>query len=165
VDRFWSKVKAGSADDCWLWQGSTSGSKNHQYGQFTLSGGLTQRLLGAHVFAYELAHGWLSADGQKVCHRCDNPPCCNPGHLFLGDHTANMRDAASKGRLSVPRPGAQSLTAEQVHEVRELVWSGALQKDVAERYGVSLTLITLLMKGNRRQYDAPLQPRLVRRAS
>lgn len=51
----------------------------------------------AHRRAFELTHGPLEA-GVHVLHACDNPPCCNPAHLFPGDQTLNMRDMVAKGR-------------------------------------------------------------------
>ena len=99
LPRFWAKVRIAGPDECWPWMASTSGSKNHQYGQFTLNDAGRQRHVGAHIFAFESEHGWGSADGFEVCHSCDAPECCNPRHLFRGDHFANMQDASAKGRL------------------------------------------------------------------
>lgn len=98
LDRFWSRVRQGSDGECWEWTGARSGLG---YGFFGLPHplGVGSVQVRAHRFAYETATG-NSADGLNVCHRCDNPPCCNPAHLFLGTQSDNMRDAANKNRWS-----------------------------------------------------------------
>ena len=92
-ERFWAKVDRASSDACWPWL-ATHG--RFGYGEFKV-GGRSGRSVKAHRVAWELTHGPIS-DGLFVLHRCDNPPCCNPGHLFLGTHADNMRDMAQKGR-------------------------------------------------------------------
>lgn len=75
---------------CWLWQGApTSGG----YGRFWFDG--VRKL--AHRAAYEIFKGDIPED-MCVCHKCDNPLCVNPKHLFLGTHSDNMRDMGNKGR-------------------------------------------------------------------
>jgi hypothetical protein len=75
-ERFWAKVdKSGGPSACWLWTAST----NKGYGQLEIDG----RPEGAHRIAYKLSIGPIP-NGLSVCHSCDNPPCCNPSHLFLG---------------------------------------------------------------------------------
>jgi hypothetical protein len=91
--RFWSKVVIKTPEECWEWQAS----KNcHGYGRFNLEG-RAHGARGAHVVAWMLTHGPVP-DGLCVLHRCDNPGCVNPNHLFLGTHTDNMRDMVNKNR-------------------------------------------------------------------
>jgi hypothetical protein len=90
MKRFWDKVRMGLPDECWEWRASTN---SYGYGKF----GIVGRVLGAHRIAWELSHGPVP-EGQCVLHRCDNPPCCNPAHLFLGTQADNMRDCKAKGR-------------------------------------------------------------------
>ena len=91
--RFWRMVE-WSADGCWLWRG-TRGELG--YGRFRLSVPV-RRSINASRMAWILVHGPIPSD-LYVCHRCDNPTCVNPAHLFLGTQYDNMRDASRKGRL------------------------------------------------------------------
>lgn len=101
LDRFWSKVdRSAGIDSCWTWTASrTPGG----YGSFRGPGGRRSgRLLKAHRLAYVLGQGRpidLKVSDQ-VCHHCDNPPCCNPAHLYLGDIATNTADRMSRGRQS-----------------------------------------------------------------
>jgi hypothetical protein len=93
VERFWSQVdKSAGPDACWPWTGSRSDSG---YGSF----GLARKQIGSHRQSYLLTFGPIP-DGLWVLHRCDNPPCCNPAHLFLGTPGNNTQDALNKGRLT-----------------------------------------------------------------
>src|SRR5690348_16844605 len=72
---FWSRVDRRSPGECWVW---TRGRLKAGYGQLTVGG----KCRTAHRIAWELTNGPIP-DGLSVLHRCDNPPCCNPAHLFL----------------------------------------------------------------------------------
>lgn len=114
--RFWSKVdKSG---ECWLWK-SSRGPKG--YGQFTVKRGSNPVL--THRLAWELTSGPIEG-GLFVLHRCDNPPCCNPEHLFLGTNADNVRDMMSKGRHR--NQISQQAFCKRGHSLRpENVWVGA----------------------------------------
>jgi hypothetical protein len=88
---FWSRVdRTAGESGCWLWSGSLG------TGGYGLCGH-QKRVKRSHRIAWELTHGPIP-DGMVVCHRCDNPPCCNPAHLFLGTLADNVRDMVAKGR-------------------------------------------------------------------
>lgn len=125
--RFWPKVKIGEGDECWPWLG---GRFKNGYGSFYLDG----RAVGAHRVAYMLHHGG-ALPTRFTCHRCDNPRCCNPAHLFQGSASANTQDAVRKGRHRTPngnhgnqRRGEQhgnaKLTDQQVREIRAKARAG-----------------------------------------
>ena len=89
IERFWSYVDTSGGDDaCWLWKGQI----NHNgYGLFSIKGKKTI----ASRMAAIIALGPLP-EGRIVCHHCDNPPCCNPNHLYFGTARDNMRDAIER---------------------------------------------------------------------
>lgn len=95
----WKKIDKRGADECWPWIGST----HRGYGAFRLEG----RYYKAHRIVYSLEREPidLTAPGDRyqksfVLHTCDNPPCCNPKHLYLGDIRDNMRDKVQRNRCS-----------------------------------------------------------------
>jgi len=69
------------------------------------------KLRKTHRFAYELKHGAIPR-GMYVCHTCDNPPCCNPDHLFLGTQQDNMKDRKQKNRTNW-KPGINTIRKQQ----------------------------------------------------
>lgn len=102
----WSRL-AHLENGCWVWTGHTV---PFGYGTLRAEG----KLHPTHRLAWELTHGPIP-DGLCVLHRCDNPPCCNPSHLFLGTHSDNMKDCVSKNRIAKGESvGRHKLTHEQV---------------------------------------------------
>lgn len=126
--RFWTKVQKGADNECWPWQSSIS----RGYGMIAGWG----RPQYAHRIAYALVRGDIPLGGH-VLHECDNPVCCNPKHLFLGDQLANMRDRNAKGRANWARgerAGHAKLTEAQALEIYN---AKGLFREIAEKYGVN----------------------------
>lgn len=122
---------------CWEWSGTRN---EYGYGTLSVAGKRT------------LAHRWFwdrlcsPAGDSHVLHRCDNPPCVNPAHLFLGTHTDNLRDMWAKGRARPGRSvgvahGRAKLTAQQAVEIRRRCAAGEQQRALALEYGVTQTVI------------------------
>lgn len=102
-ERFWAKVdRSGGPDGCWIW---TARTDSGGYGSIN-EGGKKSKHLKAHRVSYQLAYGDFD-ESLDICHRCDNPPCVNPAHLFAGTTTDNMRDAMRKGRYRNPTADAR----------------------------------------------------------
>jgi hypothetical protein len=133
---FWDRVPHGlPADVCWEWTGP-----RHAFGYGR------QHHLCAHRMMYEHVHGPIP-DGLFVCHTCDNPPCVNPAHLFLGTPADNMQDMARKGRS---RPGRAKLTAEDVEAIRSASARGDSRQELGQRFAVTPDHIGQIVRGTRR---------------
>lgn len=127
--RFWRKVE--KSDGCWLWRGARNQSG---YGHLKVAG----EWWIAHRRAWVLAGHELPAD-RDLCHRCDNPACVRPNHMFVGTRADNMRDAKAKGRTaSGERHGRSRLSAEVVRELRRVRNAdGLTYKALGARFGIS----------------------------
>jgi hypothetical protein len=139
VARFWAKVdKTG---ECWVW---TKGRQTKGYGQFVNQ----YHWHLAHRFAWEVTHGPIP-EGLQVCHRCDNPPCCNPAHLFLGTIADNMADKIRKGRQP------SKITADQVLIIRARYANAPKKRGVgtqlAREFGVTHAQISNIIHRKRWQ--------------
>jgi hypothetical protein len=160
VTRFWSKVQRGAPDECWPWTGTfLKGSRpNLRYGNLGLDGGVGSRKYQyrAHRFAWMLANGAIP-DGMNVLHRCDNPKCCNPSHLFIGTQRDNIDDQLAKGRwLRGERAGRAKLTEADVMYIRQSTESDS---DLGRRYGVYPTTINAARIGKKWAHLPGARPR------
>lgn len=137
-ERFWQKVVRGKDDECWPWTGTSYGG----YGKLTSE----QRVQWAHRVSWELANGPVPP-GLFVCHRCDNPPCVNPGHLFLGTNQDNMDDMQSKGREARgERMGSAKLTDSDVIDIRTLRGLVKSNAELASWYGIKTKTVGQILR-------------------
>lgn len=138
--RFWAKVSKG--EGCWIWTGGTASSG---HGKFAVS---QARRIGAHSYSLELALGYPAPPGTECCHRCDNPPCVNPAHLYFGTRLQNVRDAWERGRVQVgeDRPSAK-LREVQVVQLREEYARGSDVDELAAAYGIAVSTIRGIVLG------------------
>lgn len=143
--------KSVGEDACWPWIGGHNG---RGYGRFGMGGrGAKQDY--AHRVAWLFANGPIP-DGMHVCHRCDNPPCCNPRHLFLGTVRDNALDKGAKGRHHVTidpgmvrgerNPNA-TIGWEQVRAIRRMHADGAPKKRLARIFGIGRTTVGHIIAG------------------
>lgn len=133
AERLWSRVTR--TDDCWTWDGYTTDAGYGQIGRGLKSEGLAL----THRVAWETTHGAIPT-GLGVLHRCDNPPCVRPDHLFLGTPADNSQDMAAKGRGGSAKGPAHSnarLTTVEVEQIRDLDAAGCDRKWIAQQYAIT----------------------------
>lgn len=151
--RFLAKFQQLGPDECWPWLAARLPKGYGVLGR----GGRERGNVYAHRFAYEHFVGPIP-EGAFVCHRCDNPPCVNPAHLFLGDAAANTADKVSKGRH--PRGetavGAK-ISAADVDAIRaRYANGGTTHAELAREYGLARNTVTqILLRYTWDHDDAP----------
>lgn len=147
VPRFWAKVDKRGPDECWEWKASKFyNGYGHFY--FIRANGKSDQL--SHHYAWELHFGEIPR-GYHVLHRCDNPGCVNPKHLFLGTHQDNMKDMDKKGRrknirgISCPW---SKLKETDILEIRNIYATQPIaMKEIAKRYNVTEPTIHSIIHG------------------
>lgn len=156
-DRFTSKISP-QPSGCWHWTGTMNA---YGYGMFSVG----KRNYAAHRYAFQLANG-IDPAGFCVCHRCDNPPCVNPAHLFLGTTQDNIADKLSKGRQRGPAAGVEHfsklrpegvkrgsqlpqarLSENDVRRIRELYSNGQTQTSIAAEFGICASNVGKIVRG------------------
>jgi predicted XRE-type DNA-binding protein len=129
---------------CWEWTGNRA---KNGYGRVYVPKDMADcRLMYVHILSYLLFHRLGDTGGLAVCHRCDNPPCFRPGHLFLGTVSDNNSDMKMKGRHAYgERTGNSILTSVQVRKIRKLLKTTSLtQKEIGKIMGISQSHVSYI---------------------
>lgn len=136
VERFFDKVE--KTDTCWIWKGN----KFHfGHGQFSIGSRWdnSNKSIPAHRFSWEIHNGKIP-DKFCVLHKCDNPPCVNPDHLFLGTRFDNNKDMVKKGRAFHTNGtinGMHKLSDSNVINIRNLFKNGLNQREISRKFNIS----------------------------
>ncbi len=140
--RFQEKVDRRGSNECWEW---IAGRLLRGYGKFRI-GDFTYR---AHRVAFVIINGDTKL---QVLHHCNNPPCCNPKHLYAGTQKDNIQQCVAEGRYICgdfhgEKNNSAELTESDIHEIRRLYAGGWLQCEIAEEYGVHQSGISRICSG------------------
>lgn len=144
IDNLWSKIEVRDSNVCWEWRGARN---KHGYGITTIRN--KQHL--SHRIVWLHQHGVMNLS-MKVLHRCDNPPCCNPSHLFLGTQSDNVYDMIAKGRRrngisrTSAKKGEENYRAKvknsDVEKIRELRKMETPLKEIARQFGIHVATVS-----------------------
>ena len=147
-DRFLSRILfTENPNKCWLWGGSFD---KYGYGQFHLNASYKKKkTLKATRISYYI-HNNIDPLGLCVCHKCDNPKCCNPNHLFLGTNRENIKDRDLKSRQAKGEKAASSkLKESDIKDIREkYMTNGTSWRKLAREYGVHNRTIGKILHSN-----------------
>ena len=142
--RFWSKVDCKGEDECWLWIGCKNENSDGDYGRFSIN----YKMYLSHRISYFI-HYNKDPGSLLICHKCNNPPCINPKHLFLGNNSKNKKQSFSEGRSShkgILHPRAK-LQESDIKEIRNM--KGKLNyRDVAKIFNISPKSIHNIWSGH-----------------
>lgn len=162
MERYWAKVDKNGplwqGTPCWVW---TSACTKRGYGQLGVKMGVRHVKMYAHRIALLIAG--RMADGMESCHKCNNPPCVNPDHLYPGTHEQNMMQAWTEGLIPKPCPPIGELqwnarlTDSQVAQLRMQRAAGAKLIDLAAVWDCDFTTVSDICRGKtRRAAGGPL---------
>lgn len=152
--RFWDKVDIKSREECWEWMAAQNEAG---YGRFRLNG----ELAGPHRLIWAEVHHERIPKDRDVCHSCDNPPCINPKHLFVGSRSENMLDAVRKGRLYTGGldkgrkksiENTRKLDKRQTFQVLQRYYNGESLQSISRDFPISPTSISHIKNHDRKSY-------------
>jgi hypothetical protein len=121
-----------------------TGQNNGRYGQIEYK----RKTYLVHRVSYQLKKGAIP-DGMCVCHSCDTPLCINPDHLWLGTYSDNTQDMLKKNRGNFINRN-KKISDDQVNSIKYEISCDTSLSDIAKKYNVSRTLISLIKSGHRR---------------
>jgi hypothetical protein len=150
--KLFGRIKIGGPDECWEWMGARQESG---YGVITFD----RRQWKTHRISAALKFGARALDNKLACHHCDNPPCCNPAHLFLGTHLDNNQDRERKGRganrivaLLYPERMVHGvnhyrakLNPEKIRKIFKLRSEGYFMRAIGKIVGISASVVCLVL--------------------
>lgn len=139
-ERFWAKVS--KSPGCWEWQGAR---RPTGHGIFMGEG---RKAVPASRYSLELHLGRPAPEGTETCHRCDNPPCVNPRHLYFGTRQSNVDDAWARGLMPVGSQRASAkLHEDEVVSLRLAYAAGGDARSLARQYGIATPTLRQIVLG------------------
>jgi len=145
INTFWAHVEILGENDCWEWKAC-----KHKSG-YGIATGIHKRCEYAHRVSWEITNGEIPYK-MEVCHKCDNPSCVNPSHLFLGTHKENMNDRDAKGRNR--RWVGIKASYEVIKEIRTTHSKGGFtNREIARMFGFSQPYISRIVNNKQRVGD------------
>jgi hypothetical protein len=154
--RFWAKVSIKDEDSCWPWNGCKN---NTGYGSTSWHGkACTAHRLAAFLSGLvpTIAAPKCRKGGGFVLHSCDNKLCCNPAHMYLGTYAKNNLDAYSRNRRLIRHGAAHpntKLNTTDAETIRGLYQAGSRQVDLADKYAISQSLVSMIIRGKAYSHD------------
>jgi len=138
IERFWTKVSKRTHEECWNW---TAGINRDGYGKFWWN----NREIGAHRFSWIITNGNIP-EGKLVLHKCNNPGCVNPSHLYIGDGSDNMIDKSHSG-YKHKQLAQRCVSASDISTIKKLFFQGIKQDGIATRLGISQATVSNIIRG------------------
>lgn len=149
IARFWKYVTKPIGSECWGWIAKKT---RFGYGEFYIRQRGVDKSVSAHRISWTIYKGKIP-NGFLVLHRCDNPECVNPDHLFLGTYKDNMQDKIKKGRCNITHGEnnpTSKLSNAEVERIKELCASSVPQRKIAQQFGINQSNVSRIAHFERR---------------